>query len=132
MDAEKKATMFMAVAEFQKVQKAYNDSTARLAEAEAHGKEAHDGYVKYKAAVDELQKEEAMLESRLSTVDADSAKTLFDLSVLKNYIDEMQHATETGAQDTYSARLISAMNTVDLLVTSDQNKNALRTALRSL
>lgn len=131
MDAEKKATMDRAVAEFQKVQKAYNDSTARLVEAEAHGKEAHDGFVKYKAAVDELQKEEAMLESRLSTVDADSAKTLSELSVLKNYIDEMQHAIDTGAQDTYSARLMSATNTVDRLITSDQNKDALRTALGS-
>jgi hypothetical protein len=131
MDAEKKATMDKAVAEFQKVQKAYNDSTARLAEAEAHGKEAHDGFVKYKAAVDELQKEEATLESRLTTVDADSAKTLSELSVLKNYIDEMQHAIDTGAQDTYSARLMSAMNTVDRLITSDQNKDALRTALGS-
>jgi hypothetical protein len=81
--------------------------------------------------VDELQKEEAMLESRLSTVDADSAKTLSELSVLKNYIDEMQHAIDTGAQDTYSARLMSAMNTVDRLITSDQNKDALRTALGS-
>jgi hypothetical protein len=132
MDAEKKATIDKVVAEFQKVQKAYNDSTTRLAEAEAHGKEAHDGYVKYKAAVNELQKEEAKLESRLSTVDADSAKTHFELSVLKNFLEKMQHANETGAQDTYSARLMSAMNTEDRLITSDQNKNALRTALRSL
>ena len=131
MDAEKKATMDQAVAEFQKVQKAYNDSTARLAEAQEHEKTAHDNFVRYKTVVEELKKEEARIESRLSTVDADSKTTLSELATLKTYIDEMQHAIDTGAEDVWAARRLSATASADRLITSDANKEALKTGLNS-
>ena len=64
--------------------------------------------------------------------DADSAKTLSDLSVLKNYIDQMQQAIDMQDSGTYSARQVSAMNTANGLITSNQNIVELRTALSSL
>jgi len=64
-------------------------------------------------------------------LDADSAKTLSDLSVLKNYIDQMQQAIDMQDSGTYSARQVSAMNTANGLITSNQNIVELRTALES-
>ena len=64
-------------------------------------------------------------------LDADSAKTLSDLSVLKNYIDQMQQAIDMQDSGTYSARQVSAMNIVNGLITSNQNIVELRTALES-
>ena len=131
MDTEKKEIMDKAVTEFSKIEKAYNDSTARLAEAQEHARIAHDSFVKYKTLMEELNKEKADVEKRLSTSGQDSKNTVASVATLKTYINEMQSAIDTGAQDTYTVRLMDATSLVDKLVTSDANKAVLRTGLKS-
>jgi len=128
---KKKGVMDSATAEYMKIEKAYNDSTARLAEAEAHAKEAHDNFVKYKTLVSELKKELEEAQKQMSTVGEDSKRTLAGVANLRSLIDEMQSAIDTGEETTYAERLMSATQIVDNLPISDQEKNTLRTGLKS-
>ena len=131
VEIAKKATRDSAVAEYMKIEKAYNDSTARLAEAEGHAKEAHDNFVKYKTLMEELKKEQEEAQKEMSTVGEDSKRTLSDVATLRTYIDEMQSAIDTGEETTYAERLMSATQIVDNLAVSDGEKNVLRTGLKS-
>lgn len=131
VDVEKKETMEKAAAEFGKIDTAYKDSTARLEKAEANAKAAHDDFVKYKTLVEELQKEEAETQKRLSTIGTDSKNTLNAVATLRTYIAEMQHAIDTGSQDAYASRQIDAITVMHGLAIDVSQKNVLRTGLNS-
>jgi len=131
IEVEKKRTMDLAVQEFSKIEKAYNDSTARLVAAESNAKSAHDYFVKYKNVVAEMKEEETAVEQKMTTVGADSKRTLEQMKILTTYIDEMQHAIDTGSEDVYTSRLADATELVDTMMLRNADKHALRTGLKS-
>jgi len=131
VEVKKKGIMDSATAEYMKIEKAYNDSTARLAKAEGHAKEAHDNFVKYKTLVAELKTEQEGAQKEMSTIGEDSKRTLEDVASLRTIIDEMQSAIDTGEETTYAERLMSATQMVDSMPVRDEEKNVLRTGLKS-
>jgi len=131
IEVEKKSTMDLAVQDFSKIEKAYNDSTARLVAAESNAKSAHDYFVKYKNVVAEMKEEETAVEQKMTTVGADSKRTLEQMKILTTYIDEMQHAIDTGSEDVYTSRLTDATELVDTMMMRNADKDALRTGLKS-
>ena len=131
LDGEKKKAMDEAVAEFDKVRKAYEDSTARLEAAEKNAQSAHDLFVKYKDLVEELTKEKSEISTELSTSAADSKKILEDVPKLRTLIQEMQHAIDTGAEDVYGERMMAASELVDVLPIRAQSKTVLTEGLKS-
>ena len=131
IDREKKKAMDEAVAEFDKVRKAYEDSTARLEAAEKNAQSAHDFFVKYKDLVEELTKEKSEISTELSTSAADSKKILEDVPKLRTLIQEMQHAIDTGAEDVYGERMMAASQLVDALPIRAQSKTVLTEGLKS-
>ena len=131
LEKEKRTVMEQAVDEFAKVERAYNDSTTRLAAAEGNAKSAHDNFVKFKDLVESLKKEKDDVEKKLSTIGTDSEKTLSGVTTLRTYIDEMQNAIDTGAESVYAERLMSASEVAESLPIREQSKNVLRAGIKS-
>jgi hypothetical protein len=131
MEVEKKGIMDKAVAEFNKIELAYNDSTARLAEATKNAKKAENLFSKYKKVNEDLETEKADVQKKLLTADRDSKAILAGVASLRTCINEMQSAIDTGSEITYSARRMAASSTATSMPISSEQRMVLETGLNS-